>query len=98
MRATNHFFVGIAWRPVAKLLLRGSLVDLLLFVNAELAGATVDQQQEATNDGQDLEEIVFGKVLVRVVLVKLAMRVSTRESCLAGETGYLEINVQSRNC
>lgn len=47
------------------------LVDLLLLVDAELAWAAVDKQQETTNDGQDLEEVVLGKVLVRVVLVEL---------------------------
>ena len=48
-----------------------ALVDLLLLVDAELAGAAVDKQQEAADDGEDLEEVVLGKVLVRVVLVQL---------------------------
>lgn len=46
------------------------LVNLLLLVDAELAGAAVDQEQQTTDNGQNLEEIVLGKVLVRVVLVK----------------------------
>lgn len=47
------------------------LVNLLLLVDAELAGAAVDQEQQTADNGQNLEEIVLGKVLVRVVLVKL---------------------------
>lgn len=47
------------------------LVDLFLLVDAVLAGAAVDQEEKSPNYGQDLEEIVFGKVLVRVVLVQL---------------------------
>jgi hypothetical protein len=46
------------------------LVDLLLLVNAELAWAAVDEEKESTDDGQDLEEVVLGKVLVGVVLVE----------------------------
>lgn len=53
------------------LVLVAGLVDLLLLVNAELAWAAVDEEQESTDDGQDLEEVVLGKVLVGVVLVKL---------------------------
>lgn len=49
-----------------------TLVDLLLLVDAELSGAAVDKQQQATHDGQDLEEIVLGKVLVGVVFVELS--------------------------
>ena len=48
-----------------------ALVDLLLLVDAELARAAVDQQQETADDGEDLEEVVLGKVLVGVVLVEL---------------------------
>lgn len=48
-----------------------SLVDLLLLINAKLAGAAVDEEQETTNNRQDLEEVVLGKVLVGVVLVEL---------------------------
>jgi hypothetical protein len=50
---------------------RWRLVDLLLLIDAELAGAAVDQEQETTHDGQDLEEVVLGKVLVRMALVEL---------------------------
>lgn len=46
------------------------LVDLLLLVDGELAGAAVDEQQKAANDGKDLEEVVLGEVLVGVVLVE----------------------------
>lgn len=47
------------------------LVDLLLLVDAELAGTAVDQQQQATDNGKDLKEVILGEVLVGVVLVKL---------------------------
>lgn len=47
------------------------LVHLLLLVVAQLAGTAVNEKQETANDGKDLEEVVFGKVLVGVVLVKL---------------------------
>lgn len=47
------------------------LVNLLLLVHTELTGTHVDQQQETTDDGKDLEEIVLGKILVRVMRVKL---------------------------
>lgn len=52
------------------------LVNLLLLVDAELAGAAVDQEQQTTDNGQNLEEIVLGKVLVGVVLVKLRRETS----------------------
>ena len=69
------------------------LVDLLLLVDAELPGAAVDQEEEATDDGEDLEEIVLGEVLVRVVLVQL-------HETLAPLTSWNEIrgNLQSRSC
>lgn len=47
------------------------LVNLLLLVEADLAGAHVDEKEEATDDGEDLEEVVLGEVLVGVVLVEL---------------------------
>jgi hypothetical protein len=47
------------------------LVHLLLLVQAVFAGSTVHEQKQASDDRQDLEEIVFGEILVRVVLVKL---------------------------
>lgn len=47
------------------------LVHLLLLINAELAWSTVDQEQETADNGEDLEEVVLGEVLVGVVLVKL---------------------------
>lgn len=52
----------------------GGLVDLLLLVNTELARTAVNEQQKATNDGQDLEEVVLGEVLVGVVLVELCLQ------------------------
>lgn len=54
----------------------GTLVNLLFLVDAELARTAVDQQEKATDDGQNLEEIVLGKVLVRVVGVELEIYVS----------------------
>jgi hypothetical protein len=48
-----------------------ALVDLLLLVDAELPGAAVDQEKQTAHDREDLEEVVLGEVLVRVVLVKL---------------------------
>lgn len=54
----------------------GPLIDLLLLVDAELAGAAVDEQEEAPNYGKDLEEVVLGEVLVGMVLVELSTGVS----------------------
>ena len=51
--------------------LLGRLVDLLLLVDTELTRAAVDEEQETTDDGEDLEEVVLGEVLVGVVLVEL---------------------------
>lgn len=53
------------------LLFSSDLVNLLLLIDTELAWATVDQEKQTADDGQNLEEIVLGKVLVGVVLVKL---------------------------
>jgi hypothetical protein len=47
------------------------LVNLLLLIDAELARAAVDQEKQTADDGQNLEEVVLGKILVGVVLVKL---------------------------
>lgn len=47
------------------------LVHLLLLVKADLTGTHVDEEEQAADDGQDLEEVVLGEVLVRVVLVEL---------------------------
>lgn len=49
-----------------------NLINLLLLVDAELARAAVDQEEKTADNGQDLEEVVLGKVLVRMVLVELA--------------------------
>lgn len=61
---------------VRYILFSSDLVNLLLLVDAELARATVDQEKQTADDGQNLEEVVLGKVLVGVVLVKLG-----EESC-----------------
>ena len=50
---------------------RSTSVDFLLFVHTELARAHVNQQKETAHDGEDLEEVVLGKVLVWVALVEL---------------------------
>jgi hypothetical protein len=47
------------------------LVDLLFFVDTVLAGTTVHQQEQSTNNREDLEEVILGKILVRMVLMKL---------------------------
>lgn len=47
------------------------LIDLLLLIEADLAGPAVDEQQETTDNRQNLEEVVLGKVLVRVLFVEL---------------------------
>ncbi len=52
------------------------LVDLLLLVDTKLSGTTVDKQEETSDNGQNLEEVVLGEILVRVVLVKLDIAVS----------------------
>jgi hypothetical protein len=49
-----------------------SSVYFLLLVNAVFARATVDQQQESTNDRENLEEIILGKVFMGMVLVELS--------------------------
>lgn len=66
------------------------LVDLLLLVNAELARTAVDKEQETTNDGQDLEEVVLGKVLVGVVLVELSKELAFAQKRL-GILGNLTV-------
>ena len=47
------------------------LIYLLLLVDTELARAAVDKEQKTADDGEDLEKVVLGKILVRMVLVKL---------------------------
>jgi hypothetical protein len=47
------------------------LVHLLLLVKADLTGTHVDEEEKAADDGEDLEEVVLGEVLVGVVLVEL---------------------------
>lgn len=42
------------------------LIHLLLLIDGELAGAAVDKEEKTTDDGEDLEEIVLGEVLVGV--------------------------------
>lgn len=48
-----------------------SSVDLFLLIDAIFARSTIYQQQEPPDNGEDLEEVVLGKVLVGVVLMKL---------------------------
>lgn len=47
------------------------LIDLLLLVDRVFAWSAVDEEQEATDDREDLEEVVLGEVLVWVGLVEL---------------------------
>lgn len=47
------------------------LVHLLLLVETDLAGTHVDEEEQTADDGEDLEEVVLGEVLVGVVLVEL---------------------------
>ena len=47
------------------------LVHLLLLVEAVLTGSHVDEQEKTADNGENLEEVVLGEVLVGVVLVEL---------------------------
>lgn len=58
------------------------LVDLLLLVDAKLAWAAVDKQEQAADDGEDLEEVVLGEVLVGVVFVKLCTGITISKDAL----------------
>lgn len=75
------------------------LVYLLLLINAELAWPTVDQEQETADNRENLEEVVLGKILVGVMLVKLRDYCKylvvfwRRESIISGRG-----NLQSRSC
>jgi hypothetical protein len=70
-----------------------SLVDLLLLINAVLSGPAVDQEQKAADDGQDLEEVILGEILVWMRFVKL-QNVSVSPSPTNAEAPGL----QSRSC
>jgi len=70
-----------------------SLVDLLLLINAVLSGPAVDQEQKAADDGQDLEEVVLGEILVWMRFVKL-QNVSVSPSPANVE----RLGLPSRNC
>lgn len=75
-----------------------ALVNLLLLVDAELAGAAVDEQEQTTDNRKNLEEVVLGKVLVRVVGVELGFNTISEN-----ETGMLDSaegtrRLQSRSC
>jgi hypothetical protein len=48
-----------------------SLVDLFLLIDAIFSRSTIYQQQEPPDNREDLEEVILGKVLVGVVLMKL---------------------------
>ena len=50
---------------------RRRLVHLLLLVEAVLTGSHVDEQEKTADNGENLEEVVLGEVLVGVVLVEL---------------------------
>jgi hypothetical protein len=50
---------------------RKCLIHLLLLVNAVFTWTAVYEEEKTADDGEDLEEIVFGKVLVGVVFVEL---------------------------
>lgn len=80
---------------------QGRLVDLLFLINAVFTGTAVDEQQETANNGEDLEEVVLGKILVRVVGMELSSlsawfsNVLANVSELARETNQY---LQSRSC
>ena len=57
------------------------LVHLLLLINTKLPGPHVDQEEQPTHDRQDLEEVVFGKVLLRVVVMELKQTISMPPRC-----------------
>lgn len=59
------------WEFVRYFFFSSDLVNLLLLIDAELARAAVDQEKQTADDGQNLEEVVLGKILVGVVLVEL---------------------------
>jgi hypothetical protein len=48
------------------------LIYLLLLVDTVFTWAAVYEEEKPADNGEDLEEIVFGKVLVRVVFVELS--------------------------
>lgn len=64
---------------------RCCLVDFLLLVHAQLTRSHVHQEQKATHDGKDLEEVVLGEVLVGMILVQLDPDVSNRQRNSRGE-------------
>ena len=47
------------------------LIDLLLLVKRHLSWPHIDQQQQPSYNGEDLEEVVLREVLMRVVSMKL---------------------------
>lgn len=47
------------------------LVNFFLFVHTDLPWTHVDQQQQSTDDAKNLEEVVFGEILVWMVRVQL---------------------------
>lgn len=68
----------VGLHAVARAVLRSShiqseahLVNLLLLVDTELTRTHVDQEEKATDNREDLEEIVLSEVLVGVVVVQL---------------------------
>ena len=47
------------------------LVHLFLLIETDLARSSVDEKEETTDNGEDLEKVVLGKVLVGVSVVEL---------------------------
>lgn len=47
------------------------LIYLLLLIDAIFTRSAVYEKEEAADDGEDLEEIVLGEILVGVVFVEL---------------------------
>lgn len=47
------------------------LIHLLLLIDRVFSWSAIHKKEETTDDGEDLEEIVFGEVLVGVVLMEL---------------------------
>jgi len=67
-------------------------VDLFLLVYRKRTRAHIDKENESTDDRQDLEEIVFGKIPLGMVRVKLRSRqldiLGLKGFPHAGNTGY----------
>lgn len=75
------------------------LIDLLFLIDAELAGTAVDQEKKTANNGQNLEEIVLGEVLVWVVLVESPKVVDKQveDAQNDNQQGSAELGLESNN-